>query len=162
MNGCTVNDGAAEMNAVQAERRAVATRETEMNRTLWILQVLLGLFFALASGAPKLILPEEALPMPIPIPHAFLIFIGVAEVLGGLGLILPGVTKVRPGLTPLAAGGLVLVTIGATAYQLAADAPGNAIFAAVLGLVVAFVGYGRWKLAPHQAATREPELELAA
>ena len=90
-----------------------------MNRALWIVQGLLALFFALGSGAPKLVLPPEALPMPIPLPGPFLRFIGVAEVLGGLGLILPGLTRTRPGLTPLAAG-LVLVTIGATVYQLAA------------------------------------------
>jgi hypothetical protein len=126
-----------------------------MNRALWIVQGFLGLFFVLASGAPKLVLPADALPMPIPLPHAFLLFVGVAEVLGGLGLILPGVTKIQTGLTPLAAAGLVLVTIGATAYQLAADAPENAIFAVVMGLLCAFVGYGRWKVAPHGAAARQ-------
>jgi hypothetical protein len=126
-----------------------------MNRALWIVQGFLGLFFVLASGAPKLILPADALPMPIPLPHAFLLFVGVAEVLGGLGLILPGVTKMQTGLTPLAAGGLVLVTIGATAYQLAADAPANAAFAVAMGLLCAFVGYGRWKVAPHRSAARQ-------
>jgi len=130
-----------------------------MNRLLWTLQVLLGLFFALASGAPKLLLPADALPMPIPIPQAFLVFIGVAEVLGGLGLILPGLLRIRPGLTPLAASGLILVTIGATVYQLAADAPGNAVFAVVIGLLCAFVAYGRWRLAPLQPRSPEPELQ---
>jgi hypothetical protein len=127
-----------------------------MNRALWIVQVLLGLFFALASGAPKLLLPADALPMPIPLPHAFILFIGVAEVAGGLGLILPGLTHIRPGLTPLAAAGLVLVTIGATVYQLAAGQPGNAVFALGVGLVTAWVGYGRWQLIPHRASSRQP------
>src|SRR4051794_12892797 len=134
-------------------------RSPIMNRALWIVQVLLGLFFALASGAPKLLLPADALPMPIPLPYAFILFIGVAEVLGGLGLILPGLTHIRPGLTPLAAAGLVLVTIGATIYQLAAGAPGNAVFAVVIGLLVAFVGYGRWQIIPHRASTRQPVLQ---
>jgi hypothetical protein len=74
---------------------------------LWTVQGLLALFFALASGAPKLILPADALPMPIPLPHALILFIGVCEVAGALGLILPGLLRVRPGLTPLAAAGLV-------------------------------------------------------
>ena len=130
-----------------------------MNRALWILQGLLGLFFVLASGAPKLILPLDSLPMPIPLPHAFLIFIGVAEVAGGLGLILPGLLKIRTGLTPLAAAGLVLVTIGATVYQLAAGAPENAAFAVVMGLLCAFVGYGRWKIVPHHAADQRVAAE---
>src|SRR5215212_1398685 len=133
-----------------------------MHRGLWTLQVLLGLFFALASGAPKLLLPADALPMPIPLPAAFITFIGVAEVLGGLGLILPGLTGIRTGLAPLAAAGLVLVTIGATVYQLAAGAPENALFAVVIGLLCAFVGYGRWQLTPHRPAASNQTAQAAA
>ena len=133
-----------------------------MNRALWIVQGLLGLFFALGSGVPKLLLPPETLPMPIPLPHAFMLFIGVAEVLGGLGLILPGLLRIRTGLTLLAAAGLVLVTIGATAYQLAAGQPESAVFAAVVGLLCAFVGYGRWQLAPHRTSARRSALQTAA
>jgi hypothetical protein len=121
-----------------------------MNRALWIIQGLLALFFALGSGAPKLVLPLDTLPMPIPLPGPFIKFVGLAEVLGGLGLILPGIFHVRPGLTPLAAAGLVLVTIGATVYQLMAGQPESALFAVVIGLLAAFVAYGRWRLVPHQ------------
>jgi hypothetical protein len=123
---------------------------TIMSRALRIVQVLLGLFFALGSGAPKLLLPPETLPMPLPLPGLFVRFIGVVEVLGSLGLILPGLLHIRPGLTPLAAAGLVLVTIGATVYQLAAGQPESAMFAVVVGLLAAFVAYGRWRLAPHR------------
>jgi hypothetical protein len=133
-----------------------------MHRGLWTLQVLLGLFFALASGAPKLLLPYDALPMPIPLPAAFITFIGVAEVLGGLGLILPGLTGIRTGLTPLAAAGLALVTVGATVYQLAAGEPGNALFAVVIGLLCAFVGYGRWQLVPLRSAATSRSAQAVA
>ena len=119
-----------------------------MNRALWIVQALLGLFFALDSGAPKLLLPPEMLPLPIPLPRPFVLFIGVAEVLGGLGLIMPGLLRIRPGLTPLAAAGLVLVTIGATMYQVAAAQGESALFAVAVGLLCAFVAYGRWRQAP--------------
>jgi hypothetical protein len=132
---------------------------TKLSVVLWVLQGLLGVFFALASGLPKLILPLDTLPMPIPLPEPFLRFIGVAEVLGGLGLILPGLLRIRPGLTPLAAAGLVLVTIGATVYQLAAGQPESAVFAGVLGLLAAFVAYGRWRLAPHRGAPRRAGLQ---
>jgi uncharacterized membrane protein len=125
-----------------------------MNRALWIIQVLLALLFVLASGAPKLLLPPETLPMPIPLPYSFVLFIGVAEVLGGLGLILPAITGVRPGLVPLAASGLVLVTLGATAYQFAA-----ALFPVAVGLLCAFVAYGRWQLAPLRGSRRSLERE---
>ena len=119
-----------------------------LNVTLWVLQVLLGLFFIAASGAPKLLVPYENLPMPIPLDPLFLKFIGTGEVLGGLGLILPGITRIRTGLTPLAAACLVFVTLSATVYQLMAAAPGNAAFAFGMGCLCAFVAYGRWRLAP--------------
>jgi hypothetical protein len=130
-----------------------------MNRALWIVQALLALFFALASGAPKLLLPPETLPTPIPLPYSFVLFIGVAEVLGGLGLILPAITGVRPGLVPLAALGLVLVTLGATAYQLVAGEVAAALFPVVVGLLCAFVAYGRWQLAPLRGLWRPMERE---
>src|SRR3954451_4147264 len=111
-----------------------------MNRALWIVQGFLGLFFVLSSGAPKLLLPYDSLPMPIPLPAALIVFIGAAEVLGGLGLILPGLLKIQPGLPPLAASGVLLAAFGATVSQLPADAPANAVFAAVMGLLCSFVG----------------------
>jgi DoxX-like family len=130
-----------------------------VNVALWVLQILLGLFMALASGVPKLIVPIEQLPMPIPIPGPLLIFIGVAEILGGLGLILPGLLKIWPGLTPLAAAGLALVAIGGTVYQLAAGEPGNAAFAVAIALLCAFVAYGRWQLVPHRGRTEPRTLQ---
>jgi hypothetical protein len=132
-----------------------------VNFALWIVQVLLALFMGVASAAPKLLLPPEMLPMPIPIPRPLLLFIGGAELLGALGLVLPGLTKIRPGLTPLAAGGLALVATGGMVYQLAAGEPGNAVFAAVFVLLFAFVGVGRWLLVPHRRRTEQPVLEPA-
>ena len=134
-----------------------------MNRALWTVQVMLALFFALASGAPKLFLPPETLPeMPIPLPRAFVLFIGVAELAGAFGLILPGLLKIRPGLTPLAAAGLVLITVGATGYWLlAGDALGNAAFAAGMALICAFVAYSRSRLVPHRERAPQAVLQPA-
>jgi hypothetical protein len=96
----------------------------------------------------------EALPMPIPLPQAFVWFIGIAEVLGALGLILPGLTRIRPGLTVAAAVGLVLLTICAATYQMLAAQPGNAVFALSVGLLAVAVAYGRWQLAPLHGGDR--------
>ncbi|HEX9871242.1 MAG TPA: DoxX family protein, partial [Candidatus Tectomicrobia bacterium] len=84
------------------------------------------------------------------------------EVLGGLGLILPGLLRIRPILTPLAAAGLMLVTIGATVYQLAAGQVGSALFAVVVGLLCTFIAYGRWRLAPHYGSSHPSGLQPAS
>jgi uncharacterized membrane protein len=119
-----------------------------LSRVVWILQVLLAVFFALGSGAPKLLIPSDQLPMPIPLPQAFVWFIGTCEVLGGLGLLLPGLTHLRPGLTPLAAACLVVLTLCAAVYQLLAHQPESAVFALVIGALAACVAYVRWRVAP--------------
>jgi len=131
-----------------------------MTYALWIVQVLLALVFVFAGGV-KLVMPIEELTEQMPLPELFVRLLGVVEVLGGLGLVLPGLLRIRPGLTPLAAAGLVLVTIGATVYQLAAGQPGNAVFAVMVGLLAAFVAYGRWRLVPLRGASRPSALQAA-
>ena len=79
-------------------------------------------------------------------------FIGVCEVLGALGLILPGVLRIRPGLTPLAATGLVIIMIGATVITLMGVAMAPALIPLMVGLLTAFVAYGRWRVVPHGGA----------
>ena len=126
-----------------------------MNIVLWIIQVLLALLFLFAGGMKLVISPEVLQSMGSPnqivLPGLFLRFIGVCEVLGGLGLILPGLLRIRPGLTPLAAAGLVIIMIGATVLSFAADGMAAAIIPFVTGILAAFVAYGRWRLAPHRA-----------
>ncbi len=121
-----------------------------MNYALWIVQVLLALLFLFAGGM-KLVLPLEALTGPIPVPGALLRFIGVCEVLGGLGLILPSLLRIRPGLTPLAASGLVIIMIGAIVITVRSGDVLTAVISAVVGILAAFVAYGRWRLAPLSA-----------
>jgi uncharacterized membrane protein YphA (DoxX/SURF4 family) len=120
---------------------------------LWIVQGLLAALFLFAGGM-KLVLPLEALQGPVELPGPFVRFIGVAEVLGAVGLILPGLVRIRPGLTPLAAAGLVVIMIGATAITLMDGDFGAALIPLVVGVLAAFVGYGRWRLAPHRGRAR--------
>jgi len=124
-----------------------------MTHALWIVQALLALLFLFAGGT-KLVLPLEQLQGPVPLPGAFVRFIGVAEVLGALGLVLPGFLRIRPGLTPLAAAGLVIVMAGATVITAATGPLAMALIPLVVGLLAAFVAYGRWRLAPVHATTR--------
>jgi hypothetical protein len=123
-----------------------------VNRALWTVQGLLALLFLFAGGM-KLALPIEAMTKQMPLPGPFLRFIGVAEVLGAVGLILPGLLRILQGLTSLAAAGLVIVMIGATAVTLASGGAAAAPMPLVVGLLLGFVAYGRWVPAPHQNST---------
>jgi hypothetical protein len=121
---------------------------------LWTVQGLLALLFLFAGGM-KLVLPLEALAPPpgqIPLPGPFLRFIGVAEVLGAIGLILPGLLRIRPGLTPLAAAGLSIIMAGATVITALSGDIGLALVPLLVGLMSGFVAYGRWQLTPRHAA----------
>jgi uncharacterized membrane protein YphA (DoxX/SURF4 family) len=123
-----------------------------MTYLLWVLQVLLGLLFLFAGGM-KLVMSAEAMaamgpPDAIIFSDLFLKFIGVCEVLGGLGLIVPALLRIRPSLTPLAAALLTIIMIGAVAVTIAGPGIGAAVAPFVFTVLIAFVAYGRWKLAP--------------
>jgi len=118
-----------------------------MNIALWIVQGLLAALFLFAGGM-KFVMSIEEMTKQIPMPGWFLRFIGVCEVLGALGLILPWLTRIRPGLTPLAAAGLVIIMIGATVITLMTGDIGVALMNLVVGILCAFVAYGRWRLRP--------------
>jgi len=126
------------------------------NTVLWIVQSLLAVMFLLA-GVPKLVMSAEqmAAPGPIQVPVAFVRFIGVCEILGAIGMILPGLTGIKPGLTPLGAAWLVIIMIGATVINLVDGPAPVAAVTVVLGLLAAFVIYGRWLRAePPRAAAK--------
>lgn len=118
-----------------------------MNIVLWILQILLGLLF-LFAGATKFIITYEEMvkASPVAFPYWFILFIGTCEILGGLGLILPWALKIKPGLTPLAAALLVIIMIGA-AITSGMGGISMAVGPAVIGLLLAFVAYGRSRTA---------------
>jgi hypothetical protein len=116
-----------------------------MNRRLWVVQVLLAFIFLVAGGI-KLILPIEMMTKQIPLSGAFLRFIGAAEMLGAIGLILPGLLRILPKLTALAAAGLVVIMIGAVVLTLRTGSILQALFPLVTGLLCGFVAWGRWRL----------------
>ena len=119
-----------------------------MNIALWILQVLLAVQFAWHGWifvAPPAEMVEA---MNTFITPWFRIFIGAAELLAAAGLILPGATRIMLWLTPLAAAGLMIVTASASVLHLSRGETGNAIYTAVLFVLVTFVAYMRWKVKP--------------
>jgi hypothetical protein len=71
--------------------------------------------------------------------------IGVVEVLGAIGLILPAVTGIAPILVPIAATGLVITSVlAAIMHVRRGDGFGSAVPVLVLGLLAAFVAWGRF------------------
>lgn len=119
------------------------------NVLLWVVQGLLAALFIFA-GIMKFIMPVAAMQQgPIKFSGTFLHFIGICELLGGLGLILPGVTKIRPGLTPLAAAGLVIIMVGAVVTTVISGPVAPAIFPLVLGVLASLVVVGRFPRHAH-------------
>jgi hypothetical protein len=119
-----------------------------MRVVLWVLQALLAaqfLFHGYLFVAPP---PDMVDQMNAVFSPQLRVFIGVAELLAAVGLILPAATRILPWLTPLAAAGLMIVTGSATVYHLARGETGNAMYTAVLFLLLAFVAYMRWRVYP--------------
>jgi hypothetical protein len=139
----------------------IERRKSTVSVALWIVQGLLAALFLFAGGA-KLVLPLDQMTGPVALPGWFLRFLGVAEVLGALGLVLPGLLRIRTGLTPLAAAGLVIIMIGATVVTLVGGMVGVALMNVVVGLLAAFVAYGRWRLAPYRDSSRPSVLRPAS
>ena len=138
-----------------------------MKIALWVAQGVLALAF-LAAGAMKLVMPiadlHDALAWTADVPTALVRLIGLAEVLGALGLVLPAATRVRPRLTPLAAAALALDMGVATLFHLARGEASAVPATLILGAALAFVAWGRavrLPVAPRAAAARTPSRAAA-
>jgi putative oxidoreductase len=122
-----------------------------MNIVLWIVQALLALAF-LASGALKATQPLDKLGKQMTwvsqTPAALVRFIGIAEILGALGLILPAVTGIVPWLTIAAAIGLAIVMVLAAIVHIVRKEYSGTIPGIVLLILTLFVVYGRLVLVP--------------
>lgn len=120
------------------------------DRVLWILQWVFGVFF-IAVGILHFVVPE-GLPQlwswMYDLSDNLHLIIGTAEILGGLGLILPGLTKIRPELTPLAAVALIGVMVGAIVWHVGKEEFTNIAGNVVTIVVLAYIAYGRLRLAP--------------
>ena len=122
---------------------------SKLSVILWIVQSVLALVF-LFSGSMKLLAPAEMMEAQSPLPLVLIRFIGMCEVAGALGLILPGLLRVRTVLTPLAAACLVVLMLCATVLTpiLIGTDVVMIMVPFVVGLLAAFVGYGRGRIVP--------------
>lgn len=117
-----------------------------MNIALWVVQIILGLAFII-FGSMKTFQYEKAkasLPWVKNSAKGLVTFIGVSELLGGLGLILPYATGITPILTPIAALGLGVIMILAAGFH-AKRKENQSIGMNIIFLALAiFVAFGRW------------------
>lgn len=125
------------------------------NRALWVLQWLMGIYF-IVFGVIHLVVPEglpEVLSWMNDLSDTIHLVTAVAEILGGLGLILPSISRIRPELTPLAAVGLMVVMVGAAVFHIGREEYLNIGINVVDIAILAYIAYGRWRLVPIEPRT---------
>ena len=122
-----------------------------MNVLLWVLQVALAFLYG-AGGSYKAFKFDELANQMRALSRGGWRALGVLEMLGAVLLIVPAAMQWMPVLTPLAAAALALETLGLAGlyarYSLKLTAANPFVWAAVMGLLVAFVAYGRYALMP--------------
>lgn len=127
------------------------TSSKGMNIGLWIAQALLAIMFLMAGGM-KAAQPVDALVESLPwvtsVPAALVKFIGVSELLGGLGLLLPSLLRIKPSLTVTAAYALILVMILAGIFHATRGEYSAIGMNVVLAAIAYFIAWGRSKKAP--------------
>ena len=127
------------------------TSRRGLHITLWVLQVALGLFFMMVGYSHALApfdqVAQQATWMQH-VPRALSLFIGYAEMAGGLGLIVPAATRIAPWLTPLAALGLGTIMILAIPFHIVRGEASVIWMHALFGGLALFVAWGRWRAAP--------------
>ena len=118
-----------------------------MNLALWVVQGLLAVAY-LFSGFIKVTQPIDRLGKQMmtwapEVPPSLVRFIGAAELLGAIGLIVPLATGVLPWLTVAAAIGLVAVQILAAGFHASRSELSKVPMNLVLLVLAAVVVYGR-------------------
>jgi hypothetical protein len=129
--------------ATQPIRAAIIERW--MNTALWVVQGLVA-FAMLGAGGLKVATPRlklaEKFKWAASWSDASVRLLGLAEVLGAVGLVVPWVTGIAPILTPVAAICLLLLMGGAVKTHIDLKEPW--VPPAVLGALVLFVALGRF------------------
>jgi putative oxidoreductase len=122
-----------------------------MNIALWIVQGLLAAFYGMA-GSMKVFQTTKTRENPQMTwahgqSNGYIRFVGTAELLGALGVILPIATGILPWLTPVAAIGLSLIQLLAIFMVHLPKKEYGVIPVNVIALALSiFVAVGRWSL----------------
>ena len=119
--------------------------------TLWILQLMLAAFFVMV-GYSHAFMPFDEVAQQATwmqhVPRGLSLFIGYAEVAGGLGLIIPAAIRIAPWLAPLAALGLTTIMVLAIAFHILRGEASVIWIQAMLAALALCVAWGRWRKVP--------------
>ncbi|MBN9656618.1 MAG: DoxX family protein [Acidobacteria bacterium] len=121
-----------------------------MNMGLWVLQILAALIYG-ASGTMKVFLFDRIsadVPSFGALPRRIWTFLGILELICTLGLVLPAALHWRPELTAGAAAVLSLECLVFVWVHVKYREIPTIVMSAVLGLLMAFIAYGRLVLQP--------------
>jgi hypothetical protein len=122
-----------------------------MNILLWILQAVLALLYV-AGGYFKVFKFDELAGQFTELSRGGWGALGVLEMLGAILLVVPAAMKWMPVLTPVAAGVLSLEGLALAAmfarHSLKVTVENPMVWNLVMGLLAAFVAYGRYALEP--------------
>lgn len=122
-----------------------------LNISLWVAQATLATMFLMA-GVMKSTTPIAELGQSLPwvndVSEGLVRFIGISELLGGIGLLLPALLRIKPIFTPLAAFGLFVVMVLAFGYHIMKGEYQALGFNAILAAIALFIAWGRYKKVP--------------
>ena|ERR1051325_2218113 len=121
-----------------------------MNTLLWVLQVVAALMYG-ASGVMKVFMFDKVsgdVPSFGALPREAWMALGILELVCTVGLIVPGALHWQPRLTILAAAVLAIESLVFIWVHVQYREIGSMIFSGVLGLLMAFIAYGRMVLKP--------------
>jgi uncharacterized membrane protein YphA (DoxX/SURF4 family) len=124
--------------------------EAAMNVLLWVLQVLAALLYG-ASGVMKVFLFDKVsqdVPSFGALPRKAWTTLGILELVCTVGLIVPGAFHWQPQLTILAATVLAVESLVFVGVHVKYREVSPTILSVVLGLLMAFIAYGRIVLQP--------------
>ncbi len=118
-----------------------------MNTILWIAQSLLAAMFT-AGGLFKIFVPKDKLIANQPFVENFssiqIKLIGLAEVLGAIGIIVPLATGIIPILTPIAAIGLCTIMILAIRIHFLRKETAKVVVIMTMVVITSFIAYERF------------------
>ncbi|HEX5052566.1 MAG TPA: DoxX family protein [Planctomycetota bacterium] len=121
-----------------------------MNILLWILQVLAALLYV-ASGVMKVFMFDKVsgdVPSFGALPREVWMALGIVELVCTVGLIVPAALHWQPTLTVVAATILAIESLVFIGVHVRYREIPPIVFSGVLGLLMAFVAYGRMVLSP--------------